>query len=138
MELLPEWSNMELEPVNVGYYDGRDGTLAGVDKRGARMTKPSATSSGVAWTEENLLTIATGDELCCGAWTVEDLLNVKDVAAGDELRHEAWTLEDASTDEDLQRGAWTTEDTAAGDKLQHETWRVGPPEMTSRCSVPNT
>lgn len=73
---------MELEPVSVGYYDGRDGTLAGVDKRGARMTKPSATSSGVAW-------------------TVEDLLNVKDVAASDELRHEAWTLEDASTDEDL-------------------------------------
>uniref|UniRef100_A0A0E0C7M8 Uncharacterized protein n=1 Tax=Oryza meridionalis TaxID=40149 RepID=A0A0E0C7M8_9ORYZ len=85
MELLPEWSNMELEPVNVGYYDGRDGALVGVDKRGTRMSKLSATSSGVAWTVENLLTTATGDELWCGAWTVEDLLNVENVAAGDEL-----------------------------------------------------
>lgn len=33
------------------------------DKRGARMTKPPATSSGVTWTVEDVLAAAAGDEL---------------------------------------------------------------------------
>lgn len=47
-------------------------------------------------------------------------------------------LEDAATDDDLRRGAWTTEDATAGDKLQHGVWRVGPLAMTPQCSAPNT
>uniref|UniRef100_A0A0E0B1R2 DUF834 domain-containing protein n=1 Tax=Oryza glumipatula TaxID=40148 RepID=A0A0E0B1R2_9ORYZ len=46
MELLPEWSNVESKPVDMGCDNGRDGAVV-----------------GQTWSEDDK---ATGDELRCG------------------------------------------------------------------------